>query len=302
MVTGLQSELDCVHRHLCAVRARQPEDTIDSKIGDRLNQLKKSAVDSGDEALAKTLWCLQTVQHYQNRFIGSFNDMKARYYYDAWCGLAAIETGLFYLERHIDFNVCCEDAYSLLQIRKCVEQFQRLFPYALFTSPEWLITRRSCTICGQVVSLRNPCPHKPEEIYNGEFCSRLVEEVRILGVADVENPFDKRNVLFFLDSASRKPIDNYNYANVYYAVENLKHPFSEWDLNVTKRRRLTSDFNYLGRNDRCPCGSGDKFKKCCMRKKYLMRNHFDIRFHDGKAQHMPDVFDNAYIKGQFRAT
>lgn len=34
----------------------------------------------------------------------------------------------------------------------------------------------------------------------------------------------------------------------------------------TVGRTLTREVRKVGRNDRCPCGSGVKFKKCCLDK------------------------------------
>ncbi|HAT83148.1 MAG TPA: SEC-C domain-containing protein, partial [Eubacterium sp.] len=58
-----------------------------------------------------------------------------------------------------------------------------------------------------------------------------------------------------------------------------RHLYSlpEWDqvLSAGKREEIRKDFNRSriyhapkkpGRNDPCPCGSGKKYKNCCMKK------------------------------------
>jgi len=36
------------------------------------------------------------------------------------------------------------------------------------------------------------------------------------------------------------------------------------EANRARSQRLENPFNGVGRNDPCPCGSGKKFKKCCL--------------------------------------
>jgi|GEM_PF-902823 len=38
-----------------------------------------------------------------------------------------------------------------------------------------------------------------------------------------------------------------------------------------------------GRNDPCPCGSGKKYKKCCMNKSFLQRKQATVLKQDPKA-------------------
>ena len=273
-MTRWDHKLETVDKYLCDSCNRQPGDIEDVGIAQLLAELKSSAVDSNDQALAKTLWCLETIQHYQNWYISCFNDMKSQHYFDAWCGLAAIESGLLFLERHIELDVHGVDAYWLLRIRKSTKQFQKLYPYALFASPELIIENKTCTICGQQVSIRNPCLHRVGEIYDGEICARHVDDVRVLDIAYVNNPHDKRTVQFPIEKETGKAVDTYNYGNVYYAVERLSHPFSNWDLKVSRVKHSTSDYRLIGRNSLCPCGSEDKFKRCCMRKEYLSETSY----------------------------
>jgi SEC-C motif len=36
------------------------------------------------------------------------------------------------------------------------------------------------------------------------------------------------------------------------------------EANCARSQRLENPFKGVGRNDPCPCGSGKKFKKCCL--------------------------------------
>jgi len=68
------------------------------------------------------------------------------------------------------------------------------------------------------------------------------------------------------------------YYNMHDASADWLYNLEEWDniLSKEKRDEITREFNQskiftheakkVGRNDPCPCGSGKKFKKCCINK------------------------------------
>jgi uncharacterized protein YecA (UPF0149 family) len=55
------------------------------------------------------------------------------------------------------------------------------------------------------------------------------------------------------------------------AVEELKH-LQEMQLDPTKKQ-LARKPPKVGRNEPCPCGSGKKFKKCCLERKSFKRTY-----------------------------
>ena len=58
----------------------------------------------------------------------------------------------------------------------------------------------------------------------------------------------------------------YSSSNVLYAskvFENMMKFVTEQEENKEKDG---IDFSHVGRNDKCPCGSGKKYKNCCMLK------------------------------------
>lgn len=295
-----KKSIEQIERHLADVISRKPENSLDSEITRLAVELKRQAVKNNDQALAKALWCYQAVQRCQNRYIHSYYDMKEGYFYGAWCALEKIENMLDALEHHFDLDVNGEDSYKLLQIRKNTEQFQRLFPYKLFNSIGAVVHETKCSICDQPVSLRKPCGHRAGEIYSGEACFQVVTKADLLEVSLVERPVQKCTVPFIVDKNTGKTVDHYNYVHIHYAIDNLEDPFTEWNLTVKRKMRLTSDFADVGRNDDCPCGSTKKFKKCCMRKKYLMRNHFNIGLPNRPDEHLPTVLDKGIVRGKPR--
>jgi hypothetical protein len=123
------------------------------------------------------------------------------------------------------------------------------------------------------------CGHDIGEIYNGEYCARIVGEFKILGLAVVTNPLQKYSVLFLTDPKTGEKVDHYNYATVEYLAKRWPMPFSDWDVGWTRRLHPKSKFGRIARNDRCSCESGKKYKKCCANLDGIMRPHVIFDFH-----------------------
>ncbi|PFA60041.1 YecA family protein [Bacillus sp. AFS015896] len=224
-----------------------------SNILEELSGLKIIAVNRGDQAEAKNIWCLEQVYKVINHFITAYKQLVDKEYFEAWCELDRADINLHFLRRHLDYT---GNKYNLEFIEKNIFQLQKLFPYKYFLSRESIIEKWTCSICNQVIKLRNPCNHKVGEIYNGELCSRVARDIKILGVALVTNPFDKYTVLFPEDK-------EYNYAKLEYLMKYWTSPYEKWELLISED--LNDEYRNLGRNDFCICNSGKKYKKCCLK-------------------------------------
>lgn len=296
-MTNLEQHLRRIEQHLLQVTSRIPDDGKDSAISHLVDDLKDRAVQRDDQCFAKKFWCYEAVQTCQNSYIRAFADMKNHNFFAAWKSLERSERVLANLERHFELDVYGTDAYRLLHIGKSTSQFQRLYPYKLFFSAGFVVRESSCSICGRDLSLRDPCGHTVGEVYKGQMCVREIKKADLLEVSMVENPVYKYAVPFQSSRETGKSEDDYNYAHLDFAIERLEDPFTSWDLVAHKRQRLVSDFDYVGSNDPCPCGSGSKFKRCCIRKEYLLRNHLDIRLYNEPARQLSRVLDDAIVRG-----
>jgi hypothetical protein len=148
----------------------------------------------------------------------------------------------------------------------------------LYLSPEIVEHEKKCNICGKIVSIRNPCGHEVGEIYNGEMCLRIVTKLDFLGISFVESPVQKYSVPFIKDEKTGQTADHYDYSLLRYLIKSLISPFDPWDVNWTKRRHPHSKFPNLGRNDKCPCGSGKKYRKCCLNEEGVLMPHCEFIF------------------------
>ena len=116
---------------------------------------------------------------------------------------------------------------------------------------------------------------------------------------DLANEFNQDELTFvgFLDGINTSLVESLNleditedceitleidfeklYYNMHDANADWLFNLEEWDniLSSEKRDEITRDFNQskifthedkkIGRNDPCPCGSGKKYKKCCINK------------------------------------
>lgn len=243
-----------------------------------LVSIKSDAVARQDEAQAKRLWILQCIFEAQRQFVSAFSLCKENKFYDGWCKLERAEHSVAGLKRHHTIN----DQYALDFIEKYTAQFQSLFPYKVFMSPEFVKMVKKCSICQKQISFRNPCGHRVGEIYMGEMCGRIVTSYEAAAIAMVEKPVQKYSVPFFSDEKTGGQRDQYDYTLIDYAVASLASPFHGWSYTETQALHPHDKFKNVGRNNPCPCKSNPpkKYKKCCLPKSGVLRPHFQFKFEE----------------------
>ena len=244
------------------------------KLTELLKDLKSKAVENNEENLAKEIWKFEKILNIQNDYLIAFSKFKNELFYEGWCALEKVEISIHFLEKHFKID----DKYKTSFIKEHTLNFQSLFPYKIFISPEILITKQKCSICNNPFSLLDNCGHVIGEIYKGEMCSRVIEESRLINTAFVENPVQKYSVPFLIDPKKPERKDNYNYHLVKFCIQRLFNPFDAWNYTVTKERHPHTRYKEVGRNDKCPCESGKKYKKCCLRESGILRPHYDFHF------------------------
>ncbi len=240
-----------------------------------LKEHKLSAVREGNQALAKQMWCFEQIVEVQVNFLAVHELLRNGEYYEGWCKLEQIELVLLRLYPH--FNATT-DQYWIGFIAKKIPMLQSLFPYRMFTSPEILEIEKKCNICGEKISIRNPCGHRVGEIYDGKYCCRIVTKCEFIAVAMVTDPVQKYSVVFPVDPKTGKSHDRYNYSTVEYLIKRWPTPFHDWTVEWTKALHPKKLFGQIGRNDKCPCDSGVKYKKCCMHREGILRPHCQFTF------------------------
>ncbi len=249
------------------------EEYSEKEISAELGRIKADFIRNGQSQDANKVWCIESILKIQTEYIHAFQLLKQKEYYRAWCAYEQVDLNLGFLCPHHNIET---NEYMLSFINTQTKKYQKIFPYKIFISPELLEEEKKCNICNRTVSIRNPCGHEVGELYNGEMCCRIVTKVQILGMAMVESPLQKYSVPFIKDETTGELVDHYNYEAVEYIVDKIKSPFDAWDVEIGTKVYPHSHFRNLGRNDKCPCGSGKKYKKCCIDKKGVELPQYDF--------------------------
>ncbi len=270
------------------------EDYKKSNTLSEFTELKKEFLLKDDQKNVKLIWCLETMYDIQYLYKQVWNELKKKNFYEAWCVLERCEIALKNLQKH---KTHLFEQFGFSQILSLVLKLQNLYPYKLFMSPEILEKKVRCNICNSIVSMRNHCGHMIGEIYNGELCIRIVEDAEFLGVAMIEEPVQKYSVPFSKDEKTGKQIDQYNYQLLEYLLDHISNEFENWDVNNTTKKYSINYFKETNRNDKCPCGSGKKFKKCCLPKQEVEMPHIEFIFDNvepGKAYTLLEIDGKRY--------
>ncbi len=83
-------------------------------------------------------------------------------------------------------------------------------------------------------------------------------------VAIVTHPFDKYTYL-------KIPGKEYDYDEVKMLISEINSPYDLFWIETLKKKR--PEFEKIGANSICPCGSGKKYKMCHLGKKEELMDH-----------------------------
>lgn len=245
--------------------------SFDQKKICELEAIKSIAKLKSDEELANEIWFLETVSEIQSLYLDMFFKLKeSKYenYYEAWTMLEKIDIDFVNLRTN---GYELFDKYYLTFIAKIIKEYEKLFPYEFFASREDIIKKEHCSICGNINTIRNRCEHETGKIYMGEMCCSIVDDMELLGISIVQDPFDKYAVLF-------PEAKKYNYFMLEELMPKLNTPYDKWYVEIVKEKNPI--YRNSGRNDKCPCGSMKKYKKCCLDKEKEYFNHYILNFID----------------------
>ena len=243
---------------------------LNNEVLQELKKQKQSAIFNQEEALANELWCLIEVYNIQKNYLTMFQLLKSSKYEEAWRLMEIIDISMGNLRENFSDGM---NSYNLTFINKIIKYYEKVFPNFVYTSREGIIKAEKCSICGKKVLLRGGCDHIPGKLYMGELCLREVTDYEIIGVAIVKHPLDKYALL-------KIEGQEYNYQVLDYLMEKLDNPFRPWYVEELKRKR--QEFINIGRNEKCPCGSGKKYKKCCCDTSREYGSHYRITLLGGK--------------------
>jgi hypothetical protein len=232
-------------------------------------------VASADEQKLNQNWYLRQVLSAQLHYLDAYSKNVRGEHYAAWCSLERVEQSVVRLRRLREHSPEADNDLHVDFMLTHTRRWQHIYPYSVFASPEFVRTGLSCSICGQRVNPRKPCGHRVGELYSGTLCNHEAAGIEFQGVSLVTHPVQKYSVLFSQDEFG-KQVDHYDYSLVRRLTEVLRRPFSRFHFEFSTRLHPHASYKYVGRNDECPCGSGVKYKKCCLRKDGIPRPHVDF--------------------------
>ena len=169
------------------------------------------------------------------------------------------------LAKSVGSYIEIEDRLEIPNLLDLLSEYEKLYPYSVFASSEYIISKSHCSICGQSM-LDLSCPHIKGMLYWGTPACEVIDQVKTLqAVALVSHPEDKRCVLEISDD-DRSEIEKFLKVDQFL---DLKMPFLQYfSINIVVEYRMRDYTKVVGRNELCPCGKGLKFKKCCGKELY----------------------------------
>lgn len=235
---------------------------------EKCNLLKTLAIESQNEPLANASFIMCALFSLYKDYSAYWVLLKEQRYKDSWDKL----------QDTIDSLVCVSkwsgnrNLFFLEKLDFHFKELEKLYPYSLFSSIEMIITKATCSICKRN-TLDIECTHIPGNLYWGEMAYSQVEDAELKAVALVEHPLDKRCVVGLQDD-NRTEVEKFKLLD--YFVSHIANPILLFDVNEHKRIFKKEPKQKLGRNDKCYCGSGLKFKLCCGKDEYEEGVHYVI--------------------------
>lgn len=167
-----------------------------------------------------------------------------------------------------------ENRFEVDELHTLFEQYETLYPYSVFISSEYIISKSHCSICGKSMQSLD-CHHRKGYLYWGELAVEHVDEISSFNsISLVSNPDDKRCICEDANDKRTKEekfyiLDNYLKLNQEY--------LRQFDINETEEYREKETVVKTGRNKPCPCGSGKKFKNCCGKELYYKNINYKVK-------------------------
>jgi hypothetical protein len=229
-----------------------------------VNEQRTAASDAEDQHL-NDLFVLDRYVDLLSKYGELWQRLLNGQFSDSWCSLQDCLDLLRVIKRFSEINV----GFFETQL----SELERAYPYSVFVSVGMLVERFECNICGLDID-SDECPHIRGSLYRGEMACGIARNIAHLDhVSLVTDPDDKRCVIQYDDAS-----DHFKLVRLLAELVASKQwrPADFSHLRYSERRLPNPDYRPVGRNDLCSCGSGKKFKKCCIGNALIERKHVDL--------------------------
>lgn len=221
-----------------------------------------------------------------NNYVSYWKLLLSDKYSESWSTLQDVQSQLRIIYRFTE-----EPRPPILShIERQCGELEKLYPYRVFFSSGIIKEDVECSICGKSIDSFE-CEHIAGELYRGRRAYGIVKQIKQLDhVSIVTNPADKRCTVQISDTSEQ-------FKGVAYLANGLRNkvlePLSFSHLEFKKIKKIKNEMPLADRNEPCPCGSGKKFKKCCIDRSSIEMTHVDI---------IPGNFDLAKMLKTFYTT
>jgi len=170
----------------------------------------------------------------------------------------------------------CHSGLDVTQAEAMLLELEKAYPYNVFASIGATVAHFECSICGQDMDSL-ACPHRKGHLYRGvRACGIAKELVEVDHISLVRQPRDKRCVIRIDDGAPGFSILRKISSLL---TQRVMRPSQFRGLRFSTRHRPHDASPSQGRNAPCRCGSGKKFKRCCLQRADRAYRHVDILAH-----------------------
>lgn len=194
-----------------------------------------------------------------------FDSLKKKRYTQSWELLQDCIDDVRHIGRF------AKERFDLTDILELLLAYESLYPYRLFASPEIVIEKSHCSICGKSMQSIE-CDHIIGNLYWGKLATEHVEKIKGLpAISIVPHPENKRCVLELCEERLTE-------ANKFKKLDD----FLNLGLPSFQMFKINPQYKYIPkgidnkRNEKCPCGSGLKFKKCCGKEMYFKYINYNV--------------------------
>ena len=224
--------------------------------------MKEIAIHNGDELLANSQMIYKHYFKFFAMFANYHQSLLDKKYKNSWDYLQDCINEAKLVGRFVELS-------GRKEIPKVVDillQYEKLYPYRFFASSEYVISKSHCSICGKSMQSLE-CPHRKGQLYWGDFAVEVIDKIEeIQAVCLVSHPEDKRCIIELSENKDLPEQEKFKKLDEFLKLK--VSPLQYFDIDTRMERRRNLHIKKVNRNDSCPCGSGKKFKKCCINKLY----------------------------------
>jgi len=218
-----------------------------------------------DDLYLNDLYVINAIVDFLNSYVRLWQNILGEHFSESWSNLQDCLDLLRVIKKFSDVSVEHFESQLLA--------LERLYPYGVFFSIGATVEYFECSICGKDIDSLS-CPHVKGELYSGLMAVGVAKNISQFDhVAIVSRPEDKRCTVQYENDGEHFHVVRY----LSRLLNDDAFPISHFkELEFSKVRKKNPDFQKQGRNEVCACGSGKKFKKCCIDKKYIESDHVEI--------------------------